>query len=116
MLVVDKKKEALAFVFNLLATSAVRGERCPENEAITDALHKHALPTTFERPDGNGITTAPIQLALLRKIQIEIWGKNWRIVEIMEGEHRGRRTASCPNHHRLWKKIYGETQWAPFHK
>ena len=79
----------------MLVDAAARNQRCPQNSEINDALCAAGLPTFCAVAGG----TTPVILALKNagKIVIEVWGRNWRVVEICVGEHKGKRTLACPN-------------------
>lgn len=64
--------------FAVIERAAIEGRRCPEN--LTHGV------------------TSPAVTALARagRIRIEIYFHNWRVVTILEGEHRGKTTAACP--------------------
>lgn len=61
--------------YALIEQAAIKGERCPQN-------HPHG-------PLFVGATTA---LCKLGKIKIEIYAINWRVIALLEGPHKGKRT------------------------
>jgi hypothetical protein len=64
-------------VFGRIVQAAVRNERCPlNNEGVYSDVAK--------------------QLALSGRIMIEVFGKNYRVITILEGEHAGRHTDRAP--------------------
>ncbi len=65
--------------FGLLERAAAAGERCPQSGNF-GPLKSH-------------FTTA---LARAGRIRIEIYAHNWRVVTILDGPHRGKRTAETP--------------------
>lgn len=71
--------ELLNEQFEILERAAAAGERCPQSGNF-GPLKSH-------------VTTA---LARAGKIRIEIYAHNWRVVTILEGRHRGKRTAETP--------------------
>ena len=64
--------------FHLLAEAARTGARCPKKGEIPWGKDHVAM------------------LARLGHIRIEIYARNWRVVEIMTGPHAGKRTAPAP--------------------
>lgn len=62
--------------FDRLVAAAVAGERCPQNDAIPSRL----------------VST----LARAGRVTVRVYVRNWRIVEIMTGPHRGLFTADDP--------------------
>lgn len=87
---------ALQRALDKVTAAAVAGVRCPTNPEIgSDSF----LPA----------------LARAGAIKIEIYAQNFRVVEIMEGAHRGARTAPRPGDSRApWRVIYRNT--APQHR
>jgi hypothetical protein len=75
-------------VFGQLAARANIGARCPENIDI---------------PGANLMLRA---LAEEGRIRVEIFPRNWRVVEILTGQHKGKRTAPSPLRHAKPYKIY----------
>jgi hypothetical protein len=67
--------------FAMLVKAAVAGERCPKSHPTGRGTIKSALVT---------------QLAHAGRIRVEIYFHNWRVIEILEGPHKGRRTQECP--------------------
>jgi hypothetical protein len=80
----------LEHVFNWLVACAIKGERCPTTDQIRIEIVRAGLPAQGQAP-----TTA---LALAGRILVRVHAKNWRVVEILHGEHAGRRTKAAPNH------------------
>lgn len=76
--------------FNVLCELANKGDRCP----VMDELRYLKLPINL-RP-----------LAEKGYIKIEIWVHNWRVIEIREGEHKGKRTAESPLGNSPYKIIW----------
>lgn len=68
-----------ARVFALLEAAAASGARCPQ---------------AFELGQG-GAGQVSI-LAHSGKIKVEVFAKNWRVVTILEGSHKGKKTAPPP--------------------
>lgn len=69
--------------YRLIEQAAIAGARCPVN-------------ITMATPDGglaSGVTGA---LARDGRIRIEVYAKNWRVIEILKGPHAGKRTAPPP--------------------
>jgi len=77
-------KKAMEKVFNIVVKTALAGDRCPTNgEFLSD----------------HGICAAGVRimdLAMCGRVKNEVWAKNWRIIEITSGEHKGARTAESP--------------------
>ncbi len=82
--------EALTAVYELLVDAARKGARCPQSEEIKNFCLTRALPYASK---ASAITT---ELARTGKIRITIYGRNWRVVEILQGPHRGARTQPDP--------------------
>lgn len=76
--------EALQRVFEVVEQCAAAGERCPQNDQL-----------------GSGGKTALPMLARMGRVRIEIYEKNFRVVTIMEGPHKGARTQEPPGKRRL---------------
>lgn len=67
--------------FEAIVAAAVAGERCPQ-----EYREGHpGLPS--------GATTKLVQAG---RVKIEVCGKNWRVAEILEGPHTGKRTQAPP--------------------
>ena|SRR5581483_9453837 len=67
--------------YKAILTAALAGTRCPQ-----DARYGHSgLPS--------GATT---KLVHDGRLKIEVYGKNWRVAEIVGGEHAGKRTQEPP--------------------
>lgn len=76
--------------FSMIEAAAMKGARCPQAN---------------EFPEG-GVASAVYALADQGKIKIETYAKNWRVVQILEGPHAGKRTKACPhNHDGPWRVI-----------
>lgn len=69
---------AVDHTFNMLEACATIGARCPINGRL--GINKYAV----------------YALAREGKIRIEVYHKNWRVVEILEGPQKGKRTAEPP--------------------
>lgn len=67
-------------VFALIEAAAVARRRCPQN-------HEFAVINA---------SGAVYALAADGQIRVEVYGKNWRVIEILVGRHEGRRTAKPP--------------------
>lgn len=80
----SKVPEIMDAVFAILVDAAVKGERCPTSEQLTYAM---------DRTDANKWVS---ELAKVGRIRVEVSAHNWRVVEIREGEHKGKRTAPNP--------------------
>jgi hypothetical protein len=77
--------------FNRLVACAVAGERCPQDLNMDPA----GLRSEWV-----------VELAHLGRIRILIYALNWRVVQIMEGPHAGKRTAPRPGSSQPpWKVI-----------
>jgi hypothetical protein len=79
--------------FALLEAAAAAGERCPMN---------------FDRRiGGNQAVQAGLvrMLARLGRIRVEISGRNFRTVTILEGPHAGKHTQRDQNRWVVWKVI-----------
>jgi len=70
--------------FELIVSAANAGERAPTNR-------HSANPTGKLR---SGITQALIKNGMIR---VEVYGKNWRVIEILKGPHAGKRTKMPPD-------------------
>jgi len=70
--------------FAALVQAALRDERAPTNKGS-------------ENPTGT--MHRKIMSALLNegRIRVEIYAKNWRVIEILTGPHAGKRTKAPPN-------------------
>ena len=73
-----------AKAFKALCEAANEEVRCPFN---VDLSNSH----------GNGVVP---QLADMGLIQVEVYGNNYRVVEILYGEYKGKRTAEAPAGHK----------------
>lgn len=62
------------FVLSELRRAARQGLRCPTNAELRDMAVSAGV-----RPTANGY---PSDLAYLRKCRVEVYGQNWRVVEI----------------------------------
>lgn len=74
--------------YALIEAAAIKGERCPQS-----------------KPHGPLDGAAPAALARAGRIRLEVFVHNWRVVTIMEGEHKGKTTAPCPQEGRVPYRI-----------
>ena len=89
--------------FALLVGVALRGERCPHSH--WDRLHFQA---PAEPPSDLISSDHVTALARQGRILVEISGRNYRTVTILEGPHAGKKTAPDPSG-RVWKTIGRKT-------
>ena len=83
--------------FAILEAAAVKRERCPTGPELR-VLGVSGANT--------GI------LAKAGRIRVEVYGKNWRVIEIMEGPHKGARTMECPDGSKPYRIVYkGKTEF-----
>lgn len=75
-------------VLAILRDAASRGERCPTNPEIRTILGE--LPSHL----------IPSELAYDGHCVVEVYGKNWRVVEI-----DGKRTMACPHSQYCYRRI-----------
>ncbi len=80
-------------MFQVLIDAAVAGDRCPMLQQMVD-IHKI--------PGGYAVN----RLVDLGWIKSEIYMHNWRVVEIMVGEHKGARTQEHPDKRRPYKTFF----------
>lgn len=99
MLTPTKIEAARAFVLAMLRDAAAAGLRCPANHEIRAAAYAHGL--TFP------IECYPSELAYAGRIRVEVYARNWRVVEI-----DGLRTMEPPRGGEPYKVI-GPAQGAP---
>ena len=71
----SERKEA---VYKVLEDAAVAGRRCPMNDQLPHSSYNLGALCK----DG--------------RIRIEVYQKNWRVVTILKGPHRGAATAAAP--------------------
>lgn len=74
--------------FAMIEAAAIKGERCPQNDVFPGK--KGAVP----------------ELARQGRIKIEVFAHNWRVVTIMEGPNKGKRTKAAPMGSEPYKVIY----------
>ena len=82
----------LATVFEIFVETALKGERCPSSNPPDYTLDKLCLV----KRGTNAPKNAAGELARLGFVRVEISGKNWRTIEILRGEHAGKRTKEDP--------------------
>ena len=82
-MVARNEDPSVRFVLDLLRRAAEHGERCPTRPEIREALEEAGLPTP--------IYACPAELAYAGLIRIEVYGKNYRVVQIDD-----LRTAEAP--------------------
>ena len=70
-------------LFKVLEKAAIAKERCPTYDQLDEI---HNIPTNAQ----------PYKLARQGRIRIEIYGKNWRVITILEGPNKGKRTKESP--------------------
>lgn len=75
--------------FAALEAAAAAGERCPQNYPFGPMKSGHSGA-----------------LAKAGRIRVEIFHPNWRVVTIMDGPHRGKRTAPAPLGGKPYKTVY----------
>lgn len=71
--------------FALLCAIADKGERCPTGADMGKLLGGYL--------SDRGVV---VRLARAGKIRIEVYGRNWRVIEILTGPQTGKRTAPPP--------------------
>lgn len=82
------RDQVLQSVFNALERAACAGVRCPVNDELS-ATSRSAVPA----------------LAYRGLIRVEVYGHNYRVVEILDGPHKGKRTQAAPKGYRPYKVI-----------
>lgn len=80
-------------LFQVLIDAAVAGDRCP---VLQELVGKHKIP-------GGYSVNALVDLGWIRS---EIYPQNWRVVEIMVGEHKGARTKEKPGGHKPYETYF----------
>lgn len=70
-------------LLNLIRQAAIDGDRMPTLQGLRRMGHRD--PNASLR-----------RLAASGRIRIEVYGRNWRVVEICRGPHAGKRTAESP--------------------
>lgn len=83
------RAHAAAGAFAIVERAAIAGERCPTNEALCDALRLQG----FVFAGGNVLLS---DLAREGHLEIRVCAHNWRIVQLLTGEHAGTSTAPAP--------------------
>lgn len=87
-------QEYIDLAYEILVLAAIKGERCPANSHDgVDGI-----------PDG---ATGALRAA--GKIKVEIYARNYRVVEILTGPFAGKRTAPPPNPNLKPYLILGQT-------
>lgn len=81
-------------LFQILIDTAVAGERCPVLQEFTDK---------YQIPSGYSIN----KLVDLGWIRSEVYTRNWRVIEICVGDHKGARTKECPHGGKPYKTFVG---------
>lgn len=69
--------------FALIERAAVLGARAPTNWSMDNPTG--VLPS--------GVTSALVKEG---RVRIEVYAKNWRVIEILKGPNAGKRTMECP--------------------
>lgn len=78
--IIQARKDAL---FEEVRKAAVARRRCPSTDILS--LMGHTAPSTIMRA-----------LAQDGRVKVEVYGRNWRVVEILAGPDAGARTEECP--------------------
>lgn len=78
--------------FAEIVRCALAGERAPTN-------------CTMDNPNGTLRAGLTSELVRRRRIRVEVYAKNWRVIEIIQGEHTGRRTKEEPNGRQPYRVI-----------
>lgn len=89
-------------VFGLLEAAATTGARCPTNAAICDVLQAQGVMIAAGTVPG--IISA---LAKERRIEVRLYGHNWREVVIQSGPRAGQATQGPPGGGCPWRVIGG---------
>ena len=84
-----RSRAAIEKVFAQIERAALAGERCPTTRTTENATGT-LLP---------GITTMLLNEG---RIKVEIYGHNWRVVEILKGPNAGKRTKEAPGYPKVW--------------
>jgi hypothetical protein len=72
-------KRAMETAFAKIEAAAAAGARCPTQDQI-------------------GVHTGAVgELCRAGRIRVEVYAHNWRVAEILDGPHKGKRTAPPPN-------------------
>jgi hypothetical protein len=90
--------DALNALFKLVEAHAAEGKRCPTNDEIADYLARTGHLSRLKLTD----------VARSGRIKIEVYAKNFRVVEICDGPHRGKRTQDAPHYQSPYRVITGE--------
>jgi len=80
-----------------LSEAAIMDSRCPSNPELVEA----GIPAA---------TSVIGKLARQGEISVEVYGRNYRVIEIHEGPAKGQRTAECPWGGKPYKVITATTQ------
>ena len=92
-----EQKRILNLIEDLIRTQ----ERCP---ADSELLRRCGLAESHSRDEhGGGYVSAPT-LARAGKIRIWIFGRNYRVIELLEGKLKGR-TTLLPGSRKPWKML-----------
>ena len=84
-----RSRAAIEEGFAQIERAALAGERCP---------------STHGTYNSSGTLSSGITTMLLRegRIKIEIYGRNWRVIEILKGPNAGKRTKEAPGYPKVW--------------
>ncbi|MEQ8395031.1 hypothetical protein [Thalassobaculum sp.] len=84
--------ERMTAMLSDLCKAARAGRRCPDAQVLRLMGHISATNTV-------------LALAEAGKIKIEVYGHNWRVIEILEGPDAGSRTEESPLGGKPWLMI-----------
>src|SRR3990167_5262320 len=85
----QRHSRVLYATLQIIANAADRGERCPTSQEMVLQLFELGF-----RRKCSGTTHDLIKLGFIR---VEVYGRNYRVVEIIDGQHKGKRTKEYPN-------------------
>jgi hypothetical protein len=91
-------KFQLDTMFDAYLYAAKIGARCPTKAELFQRL-------------GFNASDATKRLAAAGKIVVEIYGRNWRVIEIADGPCKGARTAAPPHGGNPYLTINSEGSW-----
>lgn len=90
------RDECLDLVFDLLVDAARKSSYCPTSKAIRESLEAGKYRIQGSTRASSCTSTPVLALARSGRIRIELYGRGTRVIEILQGEHMGARTAPSP--------------------
>lgn len=90
----------------MTARAPVTPEALNETFALLEAVARNSWRCPHSKPFGPLVPAVMSALAHAGRIKIEIFTRNWRVVTIMQGPHKGASTMRSPNEGQPYRTVF----------